>query len=433
MENKCFEPQLECMARKELERLQLKKLKATIASVYDSVPFYRKKLVSLGLKPSDINSLKDIQKIPFTTKDDLRENYPFGLSTIPANHLSIIHTTTGTTGVPVPIPNSTLDIQSWSRQIARCLTAAGITKGDIFQITPAFGLFTGGFGFYYGAKLLEVTVLPTGTGSSRRQIQLMLDFGVTSAVAISSYWLRLAEVAFEMGIDPAKDTKVRKGIAGSEMWTYEMRERITKIWDADIHNVYGISELCGPGVGVDCDVHEGIHLFEDNYLVEVIDPKTGEVLGPEEEGELVFTTLERHAMPLLRYRSRDLTFMYDTYECECGRTFCRVEWIKGRSDDMLKISGVNVWPSEVENVLLRHKDLGPEYQLIVSKVGPLDHLKVVIESEEKLSENGKREIARELVEELREVLLITPEVELVKQGALPRDDTRKAKRIIDMR
>jgi phenylacetate-CoA ligase len=174
-------------------------------------------------------------------------------------------------------------------------------------------------------------------------------------------------------------------------------------------------------------------LFEDNYLVEVIDPKTGEVLGPEEEGELVFTTLERHAMPLLRYRSRDLTFMYDTYECECGRTFCRVEWIKGRSDDMLKISGVNVWPSEVENVLLRHKDLGPEYQLIVSKVGPLDHLKVVIESEEKLSENGKREIARELVEELREVLLITPEVELVKQGALPRDDTRKAKRIIDRR
>lgn len=421
------------MPRRDLEQLQLKKLKATIARVYDRVPFYHKRLDSLGLKPSDIHSLKDLQKIPFTTKDDLRANYPFGLSTVPANDLSIIHTTTGTTGVPVPIPNSVSDIQSWSRQIARCLTAAGITKGDIFQITPAFGLFTGGFGFYYGAKLLEVTVVPTGTGSSRRQIQLMLDFGVTSAVAISSYWLRLAEVALEMGVDPARDTKVRKGIAGSEMWTYGMRERITKIWDADIHNVYGISELCGPGVGVDCDVHEGIHLFEDNYLVEVVDPKTGEILEPEEEGELVFTTLERYAMPLLRYRSRDLTFMFDTYDCECGRTFCRVEWIKGRSDDMLKISGVNVWPSEVESVLLRHSELGSEYQLVVTKVGPLDRLKVVIETKEKLSEEESKRRAQELAEELREVLLITPDVELVKQGSLPRDETRKAKRVLDMR
>ncbi|MEM3404644.1 MAG: AMP-binding protein [Nitrososphaeria archaeon] len=421
------------MPRKELEQLQLKKLKATIAKVYDSIPFYRKRLDSLRLKPSDIRSLKDVQKLPFTTKDDLRANYPFGLSTLPAKDLAIIHTTTGTTGVPVPIPNSILDIQSWSRQIARCLTAAGITKGDVFQITPAFGLFTGGFGFYYGAKLLGVAVVPTGTGSTRRQIQLMLDFGVTSVVAISSYWLRLAEVALEMGVDPAKDTYVRKGIAGSEMWTYEMRERITKIWDADIHNVYGISELCGPGVGVDCHVHRGIHLFEDNYLVEVIDPKTGEVLEPEEEGELVFTTLERDAMPLLRYRSRDLTFMFDTYDCDCGRTFCRVEWIKGRSDDMLKISGVNVWPSEVENVLLHHKELGPEYQLVVSKIGPLDHLKVVIETKERLSEDEVKKKSQEIVRELQEVLLITPEVELVKQGALPRDETRKAKRVVDMR
>ncbi len=433
METKCFEPKLECMPRKELEQLQLKKLKATIAKVYDSIPFYRKRLDSLRLKPSDIRSLKDVQKLPFTTKDDLRANYPFGLSTLPAKDLAIIHTTTGTTGVPVPIPNSILDIQSWSRQIARCLTAAGITKGDVFQITPAFGLFTGGFGFYYGAKLLGVAVVPTGTGSTRRQIQLMLDFGVTSVVAISSYWLRLAEVALEMGVDPAKDTYVRKGIAGSEMWTYEMRERITKIWDADIHNVYGISELCGPGVGVDCHVHRGIHLFEDNYLVEVIDPKTGEVLEPEEEGELVFTTLERDAMPLLRYRSRDLTFMFDTYDCDCGRTFCRVEWIKGRSDDMLKISGVNVWPSEVENVLLHHKELGPEYQLVVSKIGPLDHLKVVIETKERLSEDEVKKKSQEIVRELQEVLLITPEVELVKQGALPRDETRKAKRVVDMR
>jgi phenylacetate-CoA ligase len=293
-------------------------------------------------------------------------------------------------------------------------------------------MFVGGFGFFYGARKIGSAIVPFGSGYSKRQIKLMKDFGTTMLAGIMSYGVRLAEVALKEGTDPARDLKVRKGIFGAEMWTAELKNRLSKLWNMDVYDVYGLTEAGGNGTGCDCYLHDGIHAWEDHWLWEIVDPKTGVPVEPEEEGEIVFTTLTRQAMPLIRYRTRDVSYWYDAVECDCGRTHRRHAPIKGRTDDMLKVSGVNVWPSTVEHALLKNNFVGMNYQIIVDKVGPLDRLKIIVESREKLNESEKTDLTKNLVSELRQVILQTPEVEIKDPGSLPRVEG-KVKRVFDRR
>jgi phenylacetate-CoA ligase len=423
---------MELMPRSRLERLRLKRLKAALAAAH-KIPFYHESFSRSGLTPSDLKKVDDIEKFPFMTKDDLRVNYPFRLVGVPLDDIVEVHATSGTTGVPTLGLHTKKDLEMWGEVSARALAMSGLTRDDVFQITPSFGLFTGGFGFYHGARKIGTTIVPTGGGFSQRQIQLMRDFGTTMISAIVSYALRLAEVALELGIDPSRDTKVRKGILGSETWTKEMKRRIAEIWDMDVYDIYGSTELCGPGVANDCHLHDGLHFWEDNFLVEVIDPETGDVLEPEEEGELVFTHLSKEALPLVRYRSRDLAYLYDSDSCDCGRTHRRISSIKGRVDDMIKVSGVAVWPSQVETALMKYPELGPEYQVVVTRKDYRDHMRVVVECREILSEDQRGETTKKLGRELLNMLNFTPELEIVPVGFLPRAEVGKAKRIIDER
>lgn len=345
-----------------------------------------------------------------------------------------MHSSSGTTGTPVLGFHTERDLKDWGEISARCLVMAGMTKKDVFQITPSFGMFSGGFGFYHGARRVGCTIVPAAAGFSKRQIQFMLDFGTTMLSAIVSYAFRLGQVAEEMGIDPAKQTKVRKGIFGSEISTREAKRKLSKLWDLEPYDVYGFAETYGPGVANDCRVHDGLHVWQDFFLTEVVDPKTGDPLGPEEEGELVFTTLRKEAMPLLRFRTRDVSSLLDSKACDCGRTHQRYKEIVGRTDDMVKVSGVNFWPSEVESVLLKRDDVGPDYRIRLSRVNFNDKVKVEVESASRLKENLAKEIlARELAGELQNVLYFSPEVEVLDPGTLPRVEVGKAQRMLDER
>ena len=428
-----YNESLECINRSDLLTLQFKRLKNTLNLAYDNVPFYRKKFKEINISPEDINSLDDLTKLSFTTKDDIREKYPFGLSSVNLKDLVVIHASSGTTGTPTISIYNDHDLDSWADMVARCLVMSGMVKEDIFQITPSFGMFTGGFGFFHGARKVGAAIIPHGAGFSKRQIQFMRDFGTTMICGIVSYPLRLAEVAFEMGIDPATDTKVRRGVLGSEIWSEEMRKKISKIWDMDTYDIYGSTELCGPGAGNDCYMHDGIHIWEDNFLIEVIDPDTGELLGPEEKGELVVTTLNKESLPLIRYRTRDLTYLYDAISCDCQRTHRRISRILGRVDDMVKVSGVNFWPSEVESHLLKYPEVGTEYQIIVKKVGTLDHMIITVESKGILSGDSKISLANKIKQELHEILLFKPDIQIVNPGTIPRAQggTGKAIRLIN--
>lgn len=427
-----FNPKVETMKQEELQELQLLRLKQTVKNVYEKVPFYRRRFNEAGVGPEDIKKLDDITKFPFTTKDDLRENYPFGLAAVPMSDVKEIHASSGTTGTPTVAIYNGNDIEVWAETMARCLTMSGLTREDVFQITPTFGMFVGGFGFFYGARKIGSAIVPFGSGYSKRQIKLMKDFGTTMLAGIMSYGVRLAEVALKEGIDPARDLKVRKGIFGAEMWTEELKNRLSKLWNMDVYDLYGLTEAGGNGTANDCYLHDGLHTWEDHWLWEIVDPETGVPVEPEEEGEIVFTTLTKQAMPLIRYRTRDVSYWYDTLECDCGRTHHKHAPIKGRTDDMLKVSGVNVWPSTVEPVLLKNELAGMNYQIIVDKVGPVDRLKIVVESREKLEEPEKTALAKNLVSELRQVILQTPEVEIKDPGSLPRVEG-KVKRVFDRR
>jgi len=434
MKGRILEPMFECMSRQDLQELQFKRLKEIVRRVYEGVPFYRGKMKENNVTPDDIRSLKDIVKLPFTTKDDLRINYPFKLSAVPLSEIVEVHASSGTTGTPTLGYYTENDLRSWGDLVGRAFAMAGVGKSDKIQITASLGMFSGGFAFYHGARRVGATIIPASAGYSRRQLQYMIDFGTTTVCAITSYMIRLAEVAKEMGIDPKLHTSVRKGLLGSEMWTQQMWKRVCDIWGMDAYDAYGLTELNGgPGVAADCHFHDGLHVWEDHYIVEVIDPETGEPCDPEEAGELVFTTLCKEAMPLLRYRTRDRSFLYASESCDCGRTLRRIGRIQGRIDDMIKVSGVNFWPSEVENVLLKHPEVGLEYQIIVERVGEVDRLTVVVESRNVMSSNEKQDVATKLKNELRDVLLFTPVVEIVDPGQLPRVEIGKAKRIIDRR
>jgi len=426
--------QIEYIEREELERLQFLRLRKILERVYENSPFYRKMFRERGLKPSKFKSLKDISQIPFTTRQDLRDNFPYGLLAVPLEKVVRLHTSTGTTGKPKAILFTQKDIDQAAELIARSMRMTGAESKDVFQNMMSYGLFTGGLIFHYGAEKLGLLVIPAGAGNTERQIQLMRDFKTTVVHITPSYALYLADVIENMGMNPKGGLNLRIAYLGAEPYSEETRIKIENIFGIDVYNSYGLSEMNGPGVGFECKEKEGMHIWEDNFIVEIIDPSTGEVLEDGEEGELVLTSINREAMPILRYRTGDLTFIYPE-KCRCGRTHRRISRLKGRVDDMLIVRGVNVFPSEIERILMSLPGMGRNYQIILERDRGLDKLKVKVEVERKLF-NGSLEHLRELEnkvrEKLRAELMLTPEVELVEPGSLPRT-TGKAKRVIDRR
>jgi phenylacetate-CoA ligase len=429
-----FNRKFETLDPRDLRDLQERRFRETIHASSQS-PLYAQAFAKMGFRPDDIRTIDDLRKKRFfTTKEDLRLGFPFGALAIDRNKVAEIHATSGTTGTPTLGLHSSKDLDDWGEISARSLVMAGCTKDDIFQITPSLGMFSGGYGFYHGARKVGCTIVPASAGFSRRQIQYMMELNTTMFSAIVSYAFRLAEVAKEEGIDVRKETRVRKGIFGSEIWTRETKRRIANLWDLDPFDIYGFTELYGPGVGNDCKYHDGIHIWQDYFLVEVVDPKTGEPVGAEEEGELVFTTLAKEAMPLIRYRSRDLSFLFDSQTCDCGRTHRRYKEIRGRTDDMIKVSGVNFWPSEIETILLGEPDLGHEYKITISRKESLDRMAIEVESKERIQDLSKINLlTRKLADDIRNVTMLSPEIRIVEPNSLPRVEVGKAKRVYDER
>ncbi|HMM38494.1 MAG TPA: phenylacetate--CoA ligase [Desulfovibrio sp.] len=429
-----FDVDMETLPREDLEALQLRRLQALAERVYENVPFYRKRFEERGLKPGDIKSLADIRLLPFTEKQDLRNHYPFGLFAVSRDNIVRIHSSSGTTGKATVVGYTRRDIRNWSRLMGRCFAAAGVTSHDLVHNAYGYGLFTGGLGAHYGAEELGATVIPVSGGGTRRQAMLLRDFGATVICSTPSYCLHLAEVAHEMGID-FKGLPLRIGIFGAEPWSDTMRKELEATLGLTAIDIYGLSEIMGPGVGIECaEAQNGLHLMEDHFLVEVIDPVTGENLPNGEIGELVITTLTKEAIPLLRYRTRDLTCL-NTAPCRCGRTLARMKRVQGRSDDMLIIRGVNVFPSQIETILLETDGLSPHYQLIVTRDGNLDNLEVQVEVDERLFSDAIKNLQRvesKVQKNIKEFLGVTARVKLVEPRTIQRSEG-KAKRIVDMR
>ena len=430
MEN-MFNPKIETLPRKKIRDLQLKRLRKTVHLVYNTVPHYRKKFKELDIKPEDIKTLDDISKLPLTTKNDLRNNAPFGMLTAPLSEYTELHASSGTTGIPVTACYTSHDIEIWSELMARCLSMSGLTKKDIFQNPIPYGTFTGAFGFHYGAQKVGALVIPSGKGQSERQIKLMEYYGTTFISGVASYILRLSQVAHEMGIDPRK-LKVRNGLFGAEMFTRGLKKRIIDAWDMDVHDIYGLTEMCGPGVSTDCDQHDGLHLWEDHFLVECIDPKTLEPVGLEEEGEIVLTTLTKEGMPLLRYRTRDIARLYDQEVCECGRTHVKHSTIKGRSDDMVIIRGTNIFPGQIESVLMRYPDVGGNWRMILTTENDIDMLTVEVETKQPLNKIETENLAKKLKDDIKSVIVFTPKIDVLPPNTIP-ETGLKAKRVLDKR
>ncbi|ADQ40994.1 Phenylacetate--CoA ligase [Caldicellulosiruptor acetigenus I77R1B] len=423
----------EKLNRKQYEELQLERLKRTVERVYENVPFYRKKFDEIGVKPHHIKTLKDIRLLPFTTKDDLRENYPYGLFTVPLSKIVRIHASSGTTGKPTVVGYTKHDMEVWTEVVARIVTAAGVREHDIAQIAFGYGLFTGAFGLHQGLERVGATVIPISSGNTEKQLMVMQDFGATVLVCTPSYALYMDEVASELGIDKSK-IKLRLGLFGAEASTVEMRREIEKKWGLFATENYGLSEIIGPGVSGECEYREGLHINEDHFYPEIIKPDTGEVLEEGETGELVLTTITKEGMPLIRYRTRDITSLI--YEpCKCGRTNVRMTSVKGRTDDMLIIRGVNVFPSQIESVLMGIEGIGPHYQLVVTKKGYLDDLEVHVELVDgKLLERYAEleKLENKIKHRIFTVLGLNVKVKLVEPKTLERT-TGKAKRVIDLR
>ncbi len=424
----------ETLSRKEIEEIQLSRLKETVKRVYDTVLPYRKKMDEAGVKPSDIFTLKDLAKLPFVTKQDLRDNYPFGLFAVAKDKLVRIHASSGTTGKPTVVGYTKNDLDTWTECVSRIACMGGATEKDVAQICFGYGMFTGALGLHYGLENVGATIVPSSTGNSEKQIMYMKDFGTTLLVATPSYALRLAEVAFEMGIDPKKDLNVKIGLVGSELLTDAMRTEMHKYWGEDmlVTSNYGMSELMGPGVSGECEYLEGMHVNEDFFIPEIIDPITGEVLPEGEKGELVITCIKKEGLPLIRYRTKDITRLNYT-PCKCGRTFCRMDNLSGRSDDMLKIRGVNVFPSQIEEVILNVAELGPHYEIIVEREGYSDKLSIRVElSKETDSYSELERIKNNVRNKLRVVLGLDAKIMLESPNTLQRFEG-KAKRVKDLR
>jgi len=429
-----WDKETETMPRKELERLQLRRLKDVAERVYEKVPFYRQAFKERGLTPEDIRSLEDLCKLPFTTKRDFRDNYPFGLLAVPLQEVVRIHASSGTTGKPTAVAYTAADIGLWSEAMARTLTAGGVAKGDVVHNAYGYGLFTGGLGFHYGAERVGATVVPMSSGNTRRQVMLIHDFGATVLCCTPSYALYLAEVATETGAD-LRSARLKVGFFGAEPWSVAMREEIEDKLGILALDIYGLSEIIGPGVSIECPHHEGLHIAEDHFLPEIIDPATGEPLPDGKRGELVFTALTKEAIPLLRYRTGDISALNHEV-CQCGRTIVRMERVSGRTDDMIIVRGVNVFPSQIESVLLEIEGLEPQYLIIVDRQKrSLDDLEVWVEaSPEVFSDEVRRlEMLQQRVQQdLESVLGIRATVRLVEPNTIARSEG-KAQRVIDRR
>ncbi len=423
----------ETMTDSKKKELQSELLRDLVKRVYDRIPFYKKKMDEMGVKPSDIKSIEDITKLPFTTKNDLRDNYPFGMFAVPMNEVVEIHTSSGTTGKPVVGGYTKNDIELWSEVMARCMAASGTTKDDVVQNAYGYGLFTGGLGVHYGARKIGANVIPISGGNTKRQIMVMQDFKSTILTCTPSYALYLAEVGEEMGVD-FKKLPLKAGNFGAEPWSNNMRKEIENRLGILALDIYGLTEIIGPGVGNECEYQNGIHICDDHFYPEIINPETGEPLPPGEVGELVITTLTREATPLLRYRTRDITSIIPG-KCQCGRTSTRIQRLMGRTDDMLIIRGVNVFPSQIEEVLVNIEGVEPHYQIIVDRVGALDVLEVQVEMNERLLSDEIKELEaleKKIQSEIESMLGIKVGVKLVEPKTIARSEG-KAKRVIDKR
>lgn len=424
----------ETLPREELEALQLRRLKAVVERVYHLVPFYRQHFDQAGVKPEDLRTLEDLEKFPFTTKQDIRDNYPFKMFAVPMEQVVRLHASSGTTGKPTPVAYTARDLDTWGELMARVLAAGGVHRGDIVHVAYGYGLFTGGLGFHYGVERLGATVIPVSGGQTRRQIMLIQDFAPTVLCCTPSFALYLAEVGQEMGVNFA-DTRLKVGFFGAEPWSEAMRQEIESRLHLDALDIYGLSEIIGPGVGVEClEAKEGLHLFEDHFLPEIIDPVTLKRLPPGETGELVITTLTKEAFPLIRYRTRDITSLNYT-PCRCGRSLARITRIRGRSDDMLIIRGVNVFPSQIESVLVEIPGVAPHYQLIVDREGHLDTLEVAVEVDDTVFSDEVKQLqrlAQTIEARLKDYLSVSVKVRLVEPRTIPRSEG-KAQRVVDRR
>ena len=424
----------ETLTREEIEKLQLERLQETVRRVYEKVAPYRQKMIDAGVTPDDIKCLSDLSKLPFVTKQDMRDNYPFGLFAVEKEKLVRIHASSGTTGKPTVVGYTEGDIKTWTECVSRIACMGGASATDTAQICFGYGMFTGALGLHYGLENIGAAIVPSSTGNSEKQIMYMQDFETSLLVATPSYALRLAEVAREMGLEPERDLKVKIALVGSELLTDAMREEMHKYWGRDllITSNYGMSELMGPGVSGECLEHCGMHINEDYFIPEIIDPVTGEVLPAGEQGELVITCIKKEGLPLIRYRTKDITRLF--YEkCKCGRTFCRMENLSGRSDDMLKIRGVNVFPSQIEEVILGFEELGPHYEIILEREGYLDKLTVKVELAHSTDSFAVLEkITGGVRNKLRTILGLDAKVLLESPNTLQRFEG-KAKRVKDLR
>ncbi len=424
----------ETMSRAEIEAIQLARLSETVTRVYEKVQPYRKKMDEAGVKPQDIRSLSDLKRLPFITKQDMRDNYPFGLFAVPKDDLVRIHASSGTTGKPTVVGYTKRDLDVWTETVSRIAAMGGATKKDVAQICFGYGMFTGALGLHYGLEKIGAAMVPSSTGNTEKQIMFMKDFGTTLLVATPSYALRIGEVAKQMGLDPKKDLKVKIGLLGSELLTEAMRTEMHKLWGDDmlVTSNYGMSELNGPGVSGECEYLCGMHINEDFFIPEIIDPKTGDVLPPGEKGELVITCIYKEALPLIRYRTKDITRLI--YEpCKCGRTTVRMENLDGRTDDMLKIRGVNVFPSQIEEVLLGIEEIGPHYEIIVTRANHTDKLEIRVELAEAVDEFKKLQaLEANIKHKLRIVLGLDAKIRLESPNTLQRFEG-KAQRVKDLR
>lgn len=426
----------ETMSRDEIRGIQLERLQSTVTRVYERVPAYRAKMDQAGIRPEHIRTLEDLKELPFVTKQDMRDNYPYGLFAVPKKELRRIHASSGTTGKPTVVGYTEKDLEVWKECVARLAVAGGASDEDVAQICFGYGMFTGALGLHNGLEKIGAAVVPSSTGNTQKQLMYMKDFGTTLLVATPSYAMRIAEVALEMGLDPKKDLTVRSLVLGSELMTEAMRQELWKVWGEDVNLTqnYGMSELMGPGVSGECLELNGMHINEDHFIAEIIDPATGKVLLPGEKGELVVTCISKEALPLIRYRTRDITrLMYEP--CPCGRTTARMENLSGRTDDMLKIRGVNVFPSQIEEVLINTEGIGPNYEIVVDRKNHSDILiiKVEVKAESMMDSYGALEqLERTLREKMHLMLGLDAKIQLVSPNTLQRFEG-KAKRVTDLR
>ena len=428
-----FDPELETMSRDQLEALQLERLQQTVRHCMNS-PFYQQRFKELGITPDDIRTLDDVQKLPFTTKDDLREHYPFGLASVPLKDCVRLHSSSGTTGNPTVVLHTQRDLDEWAKAVARCLWMVGSRPDDVFQNSAGYGMFTAGLGFQYGAEKVGMLTVPAAAGNTKRQIKFIRDFGTTVLHAIPSYASRIYEVMREEGVDPRRDTRLRVLCIGAEPHSEEQRQRIEQQLGVKAYNSYGISEMMGPGVAFECPEQNGLHIWEDYFIVEIIDPVTLKPVPDGQLGELVLTTINREGMPLLRYRTRDLTRILPG-ECACGRHHKRLARLQGRSDDMIILKGVNIFPIQIEKILLGFPELGTDYLITLETLESGDMMTVDVELARLETDDYTQlqALTREITRQLKDEILITPKVRLVQKGSLGASDEKKAVRVKDLR